>query len=299
MPSEPERQTLLIPLNLGTPAQYDPSIFPVMRLKDTSTLGQVGIVLEATLDEVFKIHKMATDKKKIQDLLAETKASYDTLVLKKEELQRQKKSFNPVKLFSAYRSTRLLVEAVKELYTDTRTTSEKIRRQLLSITSAEVENVQCLQLLAHSAGSLELNIYPDDDLPSDARVSGIAIPLESPLDQSTASFFSEAANFIVSQVNLLSEENPFADDHQVEDCVCAKIRHGSTAGSATGDGVALPGNSHMSVSSSSIFGNNHFIFNNSYVASGSVMNTPTSNHGSSNNQGSCSYPSHLSCVVFL
>ncbi|KAG2051566.1 hypothetical protein BDR06DRAFT_1010284 [Suillus hirtellus] len=193
MPSESERQTFIIPVNLGTPAQYDPSIFPVMRVKDTSTLGQIGIVLEATLDE----------------------ASYDTLVLKREELQRQKKSFNPVKLFSAYRSTRLLSEAVKELYTATRTTPEKIRRQLLSVASTDVENVQCLQLLARSTGSPEVDVYTDDDLPSDARISGIAVPLESPLDQPTTSLFTDAANFIASQRDLLPGGNPFTDDHEV------------------------------------------------------------------------------------
>ncbi|KAG1886825.1 uncharacterized protein F5891DRAFT_1200675 [Suillus fuscotomentosus] len=215
MPSESERQTFLIPVNLGTPAQYDPSIFPVMRVKDTSTLGQISIVLEAMLDEVLKIHQMATDKKKIQDLLAETKASYDTLVLKREELQRQKKSFNPVKLFLAYCSTRLLSEAVKELYTATRTTSEKIRRQLLSVVSTDVENVQCLQLLACSTGSPEVNVYTDDDLPSDAHISGITVPLESPLDQSTASFFIDTVNFIASQGDLFPGGNPFTDDHEV------------------------------------------------------------------------------------
>ncbi|KAG1751143.1 hypothetical protein EDB19DRAFT_1904002 [Suillus lakei] len=215
MASEAERRTLLIPVNLGIPAQYDRSLFPAMRLKDTSTLGQVGIVLEATLDEVFKIHKMAADKKKIKDLLAETKASYDTLVLKREELRKQKKSFNPVKLFSAYRSTRLLVEAVKELYTDTRVILA-CPFNTDSDADGSADHVGCLQILARSAGSPELNVYPDDDLPSDARISGIAVPLESPLDESTASFFTEAANFIASQADPLSEGNPFADDHQVE-----------------------------------------------------------------------------------
>ncbi|KAG2129473.1 hypothetical protein DEU56DRAFT_495392 [Suillus clintonianus] len=199
MPSEQNRRTLLIPANLGTAAQYDRSIFPVMRLKDSSTFGQINVVLEATLDEVFRIRDMAADKKQVEDLITEAKASYDVLVLERERLQKQKKTFNPVKLFSAYRATRLLVEAVNALYTDTRTTSEKMRRQLLSVDSASVEHVQY------------------EDLPSDARIGGIAVPLESPLDETSASFFTEAANFLGSQGGLLSEADPVADDHQVED----------------------------------------------------------------------------------
>ncbi|KAG1746006.1 uncharacterized protein EDB91DRAFT_1120156 [Suillus paluster] len=271
MPAEPDRRTLLIPANLGTPAQYDRSIFPIMRLKDKNTLGQIDIVLEATLDEVFKIRQMATDKKQLQELLAETKVEYDNLVAEKEKLQQQNKSFNPVKLFSAYRSTRLLAEAGKTLYTRTRSTSERMRRQLLSVASTNVERVQY------------------DDLPSDAHISGIAVQLESPLDESTASFFTEAASFIASQVDLLPEGNPFADEHQVEDDsgVSESTEHSSTVdSSASNDGVASPSTSRLSGASSSGSGNNYFIFNNSYVASRSAIHTPTLNHGGSHNQGS-------------
>ncbi|KAG1885164.1 hypothetical protein F4604DRAFT_1918824 [Suillus subluteus] len=191
MPSEPDHRTLLIPVNLGTPAQYDRSIFPLMRLKDQSGLAQADLVLEATLDEVFKIREMASDKTQVQDLVAATKIAYDKLVLERDRLEQQKKSINPVKLFSAYRSTRLLVEAGKRLYTNTRTTSERIRRQLLSVASTNVEHVEY------------------DNLPSDACIGGIAVPLDEPLDEHTTSYFTEAANFIASRVDLLSEGNPF------------------------------------------------------------------------------------------
>ncbi|KAG1717726.1 uncharacterized protein EDB91DRAFT_1189412 [Suillus paluster] len=271
MPSEPDRRTFVIPVNLGTPAQYDQSIFPLMRLKDKSSLAQVDVVLEATLDEVFKIRQMAADPTQVRDIVTATKVSYDKLVLERERLETQRKSFNPVKLFSAYRSTRLLAEAGKTLYTKTRSTSERMRRQLLSVTSTNVERVQY------------------DDLPSDAHISGIAVQLESPLDESAASFFNEAASFIASQVDLLPEGNPFADEHQVEDDsgISVSAEHSSTVDSAaSNDGAASPSTSRLSGASSSGSGNNYFIFNNSYVASRSAIHTPTLNHGGSHNQGS-------------
>lgn len=269
MPSEPDHRTLFIPVNLGTPAQYDRSIFPLMRLKDQSGLVQADLVLEATLDEVFKIREMAADKTQVQDLVAATKLAYDKLVLERDRLEQQKKSINPVKIFSVYRSTRLLVEAGKKLYTNTRTTSERMRRQLLSVASTNVERVEY------------------DDLPSDACIDGIAVPLDELLDEPTASFFTEAANFIASQVDLLSEGNPFADDFQVEHSgASAGTDPSSTPDLATSnDGIASPSSSRLSELSPGS-GNNYFTFNNSYVASGSVINTPTLNHGGSHNQGS-------------
>ncbi|KAG1906706.1 uncharacterized protein F5891DRAFT_1182116 [Suillus fuscotomentosus] len=261
-----------------------------MRLKDQSGLAQADLVLEATLDEVFKIHDMAADKTQFQDLVSATKLAYDKLVIERDRLEQQKKSINPVKLFSAYRSTRLLVEAGKKLYTNTRTTSERMRRQLLSVASTNVERVECLQIISLSAGSSELNVYPDDDLSSDARISGIAVPLDEPLDEPTASHFTAAVDFITSQVDLLCGGNPFTDDFQVEDYgVSAGTEPSSTADSATSDdGVASPSGSRPSEAFPSESGNNYFIFNNSYVASRSVMNTPTLNYDRSHSQGSSS-----------
>ncbi|KAG2361539.1 hypothetical protein BDR07DRAFT_1377212 [Suillus spraguei] len=73
-------------------------------------------------------------------------------------------------------------------------------------------------IIARPAGSPELNVYLDDKLPSDTPIGGIAVPLDEPLDEPTASYFTEAANFIASQADLLYEGNPFTDGSQVEDC---------------------------------------------------------------------------------
>lgn len=81
MPSEQERQTILIPLNLGSPSQYDRSIFPLMQMKRMNSLDQVDIVLEATMDELFKIREMAGNLKQLETVFVSAKQEYDKYVL--------------------------------------------------------------------------------------------------------------------------------------------------------------------------------------------------------------------------
>jgi len=76
------------------------------------------------------------------------------------------------------------------------------------------QSTVCSDVVVHVSSS---QTYTDDDVPSDAHISAIAVQLESQLDESTLSFFSEAAEFIASQVDLLPED-PFADDQQVKEC---------------------------------------------------------------------------------
>jgi hypothetical protein len=52
-------------------------------------------------------------------------------------------------------------------------------------------------------------------LASDTGVDGIAF--ECPLDESMAALVTDAASYIASHVDLLSEGDPFADDNEVED----------------------------------------------------------------------------------
>ncbi|KAG1772592.1 hypothetical protein EV702DRAFT_1133422 [Suillus placidus] len=266
MSSEQERQTVLFPVNLGSPSQYDRSIFPLMKMKRMNSLDQVDIVLEATMDELFKIREMAGNLKELEKVYENAKDEYDKLNSKKEELENRKTTFNPVKLFTTYRSIRLLAGAGKDLYKQTRSTSEKLRRRLLSANGQDVQPVDY------------------DDLPPDAHISAIAIPLESPLDEPTATFFTEAANFIASQVNLLPDDNPFGDDQRVEEY----SEYHTPFDSGTPDsGAASSAGSRLSEASSGQgSGNNFFIFNNSYVASRSAIQSPTLNRGGSHNQGS-------------
>jgi hypothetical protein len=268
--SEQERQTILIPLNLGSPSQYDRSIFPLMKMKRMGSLDQVDIVLEATMDELFKIREMAGNLKQLETVYRSAMNEYDKLKFKKEQLESQKTSFNPVKLFTTYRSTRLLAAAGKDLYKQTRTTSEKLRRRLLSVNRQDVQPVDY------------------DDVPSDARISAIAVPLESQLDEPTATFFTEATDFISSQVNLLPDGNPFGDDQRVEESADTE-NHTPFDSEVPDNGAASSASSIFSgIRSGQGSGNNYFIFNNSYVASRSAIQSPTLNHGGSHNQGSSS-----------
>jgi hypothetical protein len=272
MTSEPEsRQTIFIPLKLGKADRYDRSIFPFMRVKNNSALGLVDLALECTLDEILKIREMVTDKKNFQDLIADAKFSYDNLRLQRDKLAGQQKSINPLKQFTAYRSAKLLVEAGTTLYQNTKSTSERMRRELISLNSTCVERVQ----------------LEDDDLASDTGVDGIAF--ECPLDESMAALVTDAASYIASHVDLLSEGDPFADDNEVED---ARDNVGGspadpTAGTDGPSGSRLSGTLSSSTSSSGQGSGNTFLFfKNSYVASRSVIHTPTLNQGGSHNRGS-------------
>ncbi|KAG1868419.1 hypothetical protein F4604DRAFT_1927283 [Suillus subluteus] len=197
----PAHQTLLLPMDLGSPAQYEQSVFPLNRVQGKNAINQVDIFLEATLDEIFKICQMVGDAENFQWLICNAKLQYNDLLLGKLEMERQRKSLNLITRFSAYCSVRLLLEAGKSLYMDTRTVSERMRRQLLSVRQEDVQPVEY------------------NDLPSNACIGGIAIPLDSECqpDENTVSFFSQAASYMASQVDLLGEGNPFADENQVED----------------------------------------------------------------------------------
>ncbi|KAG0695180.1 hypothetical protein DFH29DRAFT_956408 [Suillus ampliporus] len=155
-------------------------------------------------------------------------------------------------------------------------TSTEMRRQLLAVSSTDVEHVQ------------------DDDLPSDVRIGGIVIPLETSQDEYTAALVTEAASVIASQVNPLSEGNSF-DDQVEHSGGSVGTKCSSTADSATdGDEVTPPSSSRLSEASSSSTpslgqgsGNTYNItFNNSYFAWKSAIHTPTLNYGGSHNQGS-------------
>ncbi|KAG1901897.1 uncharacterized protein F5891DRAFT_1026024 [Suillus fuscotomentosus] len=198
MSPEQERQTVLIPMNLGSPSQYDRTIFPLMKIKRGCSLDQVDIVLEATLDELFKIRDMAKNLTELETVFVNAKEEYDRLKSGRKEVANQSASFSPVKLYSRYRSLRLLAAAANHLYRQTRSSSEDGRRQLLSVNGQDVQPVNY------------------DDVPSDAHIGAIAIPLESTLDEPTATHFTHATNFIADQAKSIPGYNPFEDDQQVE-----------------------------------------------------------------------------------
>ncbi|KAG1725299.1 hypothetical protein EDD22DRAFT_961652 [Suillus occidentalis] len=253
-----------------------------MRVTNDNPLGIASLALECTLDEILKIREMVADKKTFQALVADAKSSYDELCDERDRLAEQKKTINPLKLFLTYRSIRLLVEAGTQLYDKTKTTSERMRRLAASVNLTHVEHVQ----------------PEDDNLSSDADVDGLVF--ETP-DESMVASITDAASFIASHVpDLLSEGNPFADDHEAEDarvnvgteCAGSRINvapeDSSTPNLSTDntDGASIISSNSLlsdsstlagSLESSPESGNSYFSFQNNYVASGSTIQAPTLN----------------------
>ncbi|KAH7889025.1 hypothetical protein F5I97DRAFT_1857595 [Phlebopus sp. FC_14] len=183
--SSSARQTFVIPVRLGHVADYDRSIFPLSRLKSTAGLLREGdLLLEATMDEMARIFNMSKDLQEYQSFLQDSKGKYDELMKRKKQLEKQRKSMNPFNFFATHRETRLFVTAGRRLFFSTRTTSEAMRRALLSITSDSVAPAQ---------GE------------NHEEVSGIAINLDGPPDDTVASFLTETASL------LASVSDPFAD----------------------------------------------------------------------------------------
>ncbi|KAG1848161.1 hypothetical protein C8R48DRAFT_677362 [Suillus tomentosus] len=148
-------------------------------------------------------------------------------------------------------SCRSLLKAGQALYIHTKTASEMLRRELLSI-EVDREDVQSVTL--------------DDDLPSNARISGIAIPLDSESQPAeiSASYYDAANKFVAFQKETYGKD-PFADEYAVENSPAnAEHRRRSTSSStmATSDGGAASSSSRLSGAS----GNNGVSFQNSKVA---------------------------------
>jgi hypothetical protein len=80
MASQAGRRTLILPMDLGSPSQYEQSVFPLSRVQGQNTISQVDLVLEATLDEIFKIRQMVGNSENSQRLLQNAKAQYDQCV---------------------------------------------------------------------------------------------------------------------------------------------------------------------------------------------------------------------------
>jgi hypothetical protein len=80
MAEQPTRRSLLLPMDLGSPAQYEQSVFPISRVRKGSTIDKVDFVLEATLDEIFKIRQMVGNAENTKRLIDNAKTQYDECV---------------------------------------------------------------------------------------------------------------------------------------------------------------------------------------------------------------------------
>ncbi|KAL4073735.1 hypothetical protein J3A83DRAFT_4230980 [Scleroderma citrinum] len=188
MPSN-NSKTVVIPLRLGPVSKVNRRLFSLFRMKDAIRDG--NLFLEATLDEIVQIRQMVEVRNEYDHLFENAKNQYDELMGQKEELETRKALMNPWKileLLSMAKETHLFVVAGHELYHSTRTTSEKMRRRLLSVPS--------------------VNIIPAEESVSlDEEVAGIAIPLSGDLDDDTSTIIS----------SLFSDMDPFADPQSSAD----------------------------------------------------------------------------------
>lgn len=268
-----------IPFKLGRARRFDPTIFPFMKVVPSdNALGIASLALECTLDEILKIRDMVADKKKYQVLVADAKIAYDQLCIKRDQLAGQQKSINPLKLFSTYRSTKLLLEAGTLLYRKTKDTSERVRRLTASVNSSYAELVQ----------------PEDDNLSSGTDIDGLVF--ETALDESMAALVTDAVSFIASHVDLLPEG--FADDHEVDDArvnvgtewvgsrINVALEDNSTPSSSTDNtdrASSVSTNSFFSYTSTLVgslessleSGNSYYSLRSGYDASGSTIQAPT------------------------
>lgn len=70
-----QRKTILVPFDLGSASNYDPTIFPVFRAKGPLEEGNMYLI--ATMNEMMKIRRMSKLGCDYKQLLEEIKAQYD------------------------------------------------------------------------------------------------------------------------------------------------------------------------------------------------------------------------------
>ncbi|KIJ08470.1 hypothetical protein PAXINDRAFT_172903 [Paxillus involutus ATCC 200175] len=180
-----ERRTLIIPLDLGPASKYDPVVFPVSSYRGKGSLARGGFLLEATLDELLRMKAMAAALSQNDDFIITTKAKYDELIVKKNNLEDQPKTLNPFKFFTNYRAIRLLYGSIKSLYRQTKRTSERMKGGILSVPSEDVKGVQ-------------------GTLPPGAKLYGLVITTD---DEEAVRTVTDAANMLASSSEPLAE-NP-------------------------------------------------------------------------------------------
>ncbi|KIK80841.1 hypothetical protein PAXRUDRAFT_833306 [Paxillus rubicundulus Ve08.2h10] len=193
MPSN-DRQTVILPVKLGPARSYDRTIFPLARFKGMGPLREGDLLLRATMNEMYNIRDMAKglDSSRELELLRDAKQRYDGLVEERVKLgeSEEEKLYNPLKVYSRFRATRIFLRASRRLYTATWTTSEKMRRAHLSVVS----------LVATPA--------PEEPIAEDEQIEGIAVDIDGPVNQQTASVLAEMQGMFEVSRNPSAEANP-------------------------------------------------------------------------------------------
>ncbi|KAH7917812.1 hypothetical protein BV22DRAFT_927629 [Leucogyrophana mollusca] len=183
------RETVIIPADLGWAVDYDHHLFQLTRRKPRNSFEKGELFVQASLAELNNIKRMSGDAAiNVQEDIEAAKRQYDQLVLRRSALKRQRETitFNPLKRIAACKDARLFQAAAERLFWLTQTTSDSIKRSLLSVPFGDV------------APAADGTVSPGE------RISGISIPLDGPFDEETAREISEVANGIAAQ-NPLTE----------------------------------------------------------------------------------------------
>ncbi|KAL4061839.1 hypothetical protein V8B97DRAFT_1892440, partial [Scleroderma yunnanense] len=167
-------------------------------MRNKSTLKASELYLESTLDEIVRISEMMKYRRDYEALYEDVKAQYDQLMDEKEQIKYRKRTVNPVKLFGNYRDNRLFIGATSRLFQRTRTTSEMMRRGLLS--------VSLFSLVSDSVVAIERDRSTEEE-----EISGIAIPCDTEIDDRLRGFIEETAS-ILTQTNPFDDPGPVVDD---------------------------------------------------------------------------------------
>ncbi|KAF9232662.1 hypothetical protein BU15DRAFT_80966 [Melanogaster broomeanus] len=143
-------ETVLVPLNLGSAANYDSTLFPLARLKAKGSIHTGHLFLQLTLEEMLKIYELSKNlnSESTRELLQQASDAYNALMRQKVTLEQQQKSINPFKLYAVHREKKLFIEAGWELYKSTKTKSETMQR-VLPVPSADVPQVQADSIAIH------------------------------------------------------------------------------------------------------------------------------------------------------
>ncbi|KIJ18449.1 hypothetical protein PAXINDRAFT_167050 [Paxillus involutus ATCC 200175] len=182
-------ETVLFPIDLGSVDNYDLSTLSLARYTGKGSLHTGHLFLRATLKEMRKIQELSKDLECAHDL-HDTKFKYDDLMTRKEMLEQEPKTFNPFKLFELYNAKRKFVARGRKLYIATRTTSEKLERDLLSVDSADVPPAE------------------GESIAKNERIAGISVDMGGALTEATRAFFQDTTNILVSSLDPSADPSP-------------------------------------------------------------------------------------------
>ncbi|KIJ16753.1 hypothetical protein PAXINDRAFT_168240 [Paxillus involutus ATCC 200175] len=216
---------------------------------------------------MLKIRELSKEQASNPELLRDTKAQFDDLMRQKGRLEREQKSLNPFKLFALHRAKRLFLDAGRELYISTRTTSERMKRALLSMASTDVISTE------------------GESIAKDERIAGISVELNGTLTEETATFFEETARILASSGDPFADPSPTSGEDDQSSTVESTIDPVETLSSARSSLSVSSPTSPRSTASINYF-NVNYNYSTSVLNSNSSASGLTINSGGSRNSGS-------------